>query len=197
MIKIGITGGIGSGKSIVSGFFLEWGAYVFDADKEAKIILKENETAQSEIIAEFGTDILGSNNRIEKKKLSKIVFQDENHLLRLNTIVHPYIFDEVDKRLEIISAKSKHDLFVLDAALIYESGAETHMDYMIVVTSRIGLRTERVMERGGLTREEFLKRVSLQWPDEEKVKLADFIIENNGSKNSLKKDAEAIFKKLI
>ena len=71
------------------------------------------------------------------------------------------------------------------------------MDYMIVVTSRIGLRTERVMERGGLTRKEFLKRVSLQWPDEEKVKLADFIIENNGSKNSLKKDAEAIFKKLI
>ena len=68
MIKIGITGGIGSGKSIVCGFFLEWGAYVFDADKEAKIILKKNETAQSEIIAEFGTDILGSNNRIEKKK---------------------------------------------------------------------------------------------------------------------------------
>tara|TARA_S200000501_G_scaffold25072_2_gene21790 strand:- start:85710 stop:86303 length:594 start_codon:yes stop_codon:yes gene_type:complete len=197
MVKIGITGGIGSGKSIVSSFFLEWGAYVFDADKEAKIILNENETAQSEVIAEFGTNILGPNNEIEKKKLSKIVFQDESHLLRLNTIVHPYIFDEIDRRLEIISAQRKYDLFVLDAALIYESGAETHMDYIIVVTSKVGLRTERVMERGGLTREEFLKRVSLQWPDEEKVKLADFIIENNGSRGSVKKDAQAIFKKLI
>ena len=91
MLKIGLTGGIGCGKSVVSASFSEWGAYIFDADEEAKKILRENETAQSEIIAEFGTDVLGLDNKIDKKKLSRIAFQDEYHQLRINTTIHPYI----------------------------------------------------------------------------------------------------------
>ena len=197
MLKIGLTGGIGCGKSLVSTFFSKWGAYIFDADKEAKKILKENETAQSEIIAEFGTDVLGINNKIDKKKLSRIAFQDEYHQLRINTTIHPYIFREIDAQFDKINKNGKHNLFVLDAALIYESGADAHMDYVIVVTSRMGLRTERVMQRGGLTREEFLQRVDLQWPDKDKIHLADFVIQNNSTESSVKQEAKIIYDKLL
>jgi len=197
MLKVGLTGGIGCGKSVVSTFFAEWGAYIFDADKEAKKILKENETAQSEIIAEFGTDVLGVDNKIDKKKLSRIAFQDEYHQLRINTTIHPYIFREIDAQFDKINKKGKHNLFVLDAALIYESGADAHMDYVIVVTSRMGLRTERVMQRGGLTREEFLQRVDLQWPDEDKIHLADFVIQNNSTESMVKQEAKIVYDKLL
>ena len=86
---------------------------------------------------------------------------------------------------------------MLDAALIYESGADTHMDYVIVVTSLLRFRTERAMSRGNMTREDFMKRLDLQWPDEDKVHMGDFIIPNNSSVEDLKKEAREIFDKLI
>ena len=196
MLKIGLTGGIGSGKSSVSELFGDWGSYIFDADSVAKEILNHNETAQGEIIAEFGTDILDGNNSIDKQKLARVAFQDENHQLRLNTIIHPYVFFEIDSKFDIILAKKEHDIFVVDAALIYESGADTHMDYVIVVTSHLKLRTERVMKRGDLDRDEFLKRVDLQWPEKDKIDMADFVIHNNSSKDELKKEAENIYKQI-
>ena len=197
MLKIGLTGGIGSGKSSVSALLKEWGTYIFDADTVAKDILANNETAQSEIIAEFGTDILGVDGKINKKKLSRIAFQDEDHQLRLNTIIHPYIFREIDSEYDRILAKGKHDAFIVDAALIYESGADTHMDYIIVVTSHLKLRTERVLSLGNLSRDEFFKRMELQWPDETKVHMADFVIHNNGTPKNLEKETKIVFKKLI
>ena len=196
MLKIGLTGGIGSGKSSVSELFGDWGSYIFDADSVAKKILNHNETAQGEIIAEFGTDILDGNNSIDKQKLARVAFQDENHQLRLNTIIHPYVFSEIDSKFAIILAKKEHDIFVVDAALIYESGADTHMDYVIVVTSHLRLRTQRIMERGGLTREEFLDRVDLQWPEEDKVHMADFVIHNNGTKKDLLEESKKVFDRL-
>ena len=196
MLKVGLTGGIGSGKSSVSALFSDWGSYIFDADSVAKKILNHNETAQGEIIAEFGTDILDGNNSIDKQKLARVAFQDENHQLRLNTIIHPYVFSEIDSKFDIILAKKKHEIFVVDAALIYESGADTHMDYVIVVTSHLRLRTQRVMERGGLTREEFLDRVDLQWPDEDKVHMADFVIHNNGTETDLLEESKKVFDRL-
>ena len=196
MLKIGLTGGIGSGKSSVSALFSDWGSYIFDADSVAKEILNHNETAQGEIIAEFGTDILDGKNTIDKQKLARVAFQDENHQLRLNTIIHPYVFSEIDSKFDIILAKKEHEIFVVDAALIYESGADTHMDYVIVVTSHLRLRTQRVMERGGLTREEFLDRVDLQWPDEDKVHMADFVIHNNGTEKDLLEESKKVFDRL-
>lgn len=193
MLKVGLTGGIGSGKSSVSSLFKEWGAYIFDADSNAKDILKNNETAQSEIIAEFGTDILNREGKIEKSKLARIAFQDEDHQLRLNTIIHPYVFSDIDSSFDLILQKNQHEIFCVDAALIYESGADTHMDYVVVVTSHLRLRTERVMERGGLTRDEFLERLDLQWPDEDKVHMADFVIHNNGTKDDLITESKKIY----
>ena len=193
MLKIGLTGGIGSGKSSVSKLFKDWGAYIFDADSVAKEILLENETAQNEIIAEFGSDILNKDEKIEKSKLSRIAFQDENHQLRLNAIIHPYVFSEIDLTFDKILLKNEYKIFCIDAALIYESGADTHMDYVIVITSHLRLRIERVMERGDLTRDEFLKRLDLQWPEEDKVHMADFVIHNNGTLDDLIIESKKIF----
>ena len=193
MLKIGLTGGIGSGKTSVSKLFKKWGAYILDADAIAKEILNTNEIAQGEIIAEFGSDILNKDGKIEKQKLARIAFQDENHQLRLNTIIHPYVFLIIDSTFDEILANGKHDVFCVDAALIYESGADTHMDYVVVVTSNLRLRTERVMSRGGLTREEFLKRLDLQWSDEDKIHMADFVIHNNSTQDDLAKEAKKIF----
>ena len=193
MLKIGLTGGIGSGKTSVSKLFKKWGAYILDADAIAKEILNTNEIAQGEIIAEFGTDVLNKDGKIEKQKLARVAFQDENHQLRLNTIIHPYVFLIIDSTFDEILASGKHDVFCVDAALIYESGADTHMDYVVVVTSNLRLRTERVMTRGGLTREEFLKRLDLQWSDDDKIHMADFVIHNNSTQDDLAKEAKKIF----
>ena len=193
MLKIGLTGGIGSGKSSVSKLFKDWGAYIFDADSVAKEILLKNETAQNEIIAEFGSDILNKDEKIEKSKLSRIAFQDENHQLRLNAIIHPYVFSEIDLTFDKIISKNEYEIFCVDAALIYESGADTHMDYVVVITSHLRLRIERAMERGDLTRDEFLKRLDLQWPDEDKVHMADFVIHNNGTIDELIIESKKIF----
>ncbi len=197
MLKIAITGGIGSGKSLVSDIFSTWGSYIFDADEEAKKILFNNETAQSEIISEFGSDVIDINNKIDKKKLSRVAFQDEDNQLKLNTIIHPYVFQEIDKQFQKVLNLGKHYIFVVDAALIYESGADTHMDYVIVVCSKIGLRTERVLSRGKISRDEFLQRSNLQWTDEDKIQLADFVIHNNETKENLEKQAKSIYNKLI
>ena len=197
MLKVGLTGGIGSGKSELSRFFTKWGAYVFDADKEAKIIIDTKETVQKEIIAEFDTNILNAENKIDRKKLARIAFQDEGHQLRLNSIMHPYVFQEIDKQFDNVSSANKHKIFVVDAALIYESGADTHMDFVIVITSLLRFRAERAMGRGNMTREDFMKRVDLQWTDKDKAHMADFIISNNNSLEGLKKDARKIFDELI
>ena len=196
MLKIGLTGGIGTGKSSVSALFKEWGAYIFDADVVAKDIINNNDTAQSELIAEFGTDVLGADNKIDKKKLARIAFSDEDHQLRLNIIIHPYVFNKIDSTFDKVLADGNHEVFVVDAALIYESGADTHMDYVIVVTSHLKIRTERVMTRGGLTLNEFLQRVELQWPDEDKVHMADFVIHNNSAEEQLAAEAKKIYNRL-
>ncbi len=197
MLKIGLTGGIGSGKSEVSKFFQAWGSYIFDADKEAKHIIDTNKSAQKEIIKEFGSDVIDSDQNIDKKKLARIAFQDEFHQLALNSIVHPYVFKKIDSTFEKIQQKNKHNCFVVDAALIYESSADTHMDYVIVITSLLRYRTERVMSRNNITRNDFLKRVSLQWPDEDKEHMADYVIQNNSDLKNLKKESKKIFDSII
>jgi dephospho-CoA kinase len=149
------------------------------------------------VITEFGTDFIGSKGIIDKKKLSRIVFHDEDHQIKLNAIIHPYVFSEIDEEFETILKKDKNELFVVDAALIYESGADTHMDYVVVVTSHLGLKIERVLAKGELTREEFLKRADLQWPDEEKIQLADFVIQNNGSHEDLLRETKKTYNLLI
>ena len=197
MLRVALTGGIGTGQSTASKILNELGAFIFDADKEAKNILKNNETAQSELIAEFGTDILSGDEKIDNNKLARIVFQDQDHQLRLNSIIHPYVFKEIDKNFDDVLEKGTYDIFVIDAALIYESGADTHMDYVIVITALLKVRMERALQRETLTRDEILKRIDLQWPEEEKIALADFVIHNDNTEEEFRDSITDIYNQLV
>jgi len=197
MLRIGLTGGIGTGKSAASKILKESGAFIFDADKEAKRILLSNEIIKNELISEFGTDIMTVDGNVDNNKLARVAFQDQEHQLILNTIVHPYVFKEIDKNFDKKLDDGKHDIFVVDAALIYESGADTHMDYVIVITALIKTRMERALARQTLSREEILKRMDLQWSEEDKASLADFVIHNDGSEEELRKNIHAIYTELV
>ncbi len=185
MLKIGLTGGIGSGKSTASVYLEQLGSYIFDADSEAKKILENNEQVQKDIIDEFGSDVLDGEGNINNKKLARVAFQDEDHQLLLNAIIHPHVFKELDKQFEEISNKGKHDSFVVDGAIILESGLDQHLDLILLIASLLKFRVERALKRGRLTREDILRRIDLQWTDEEKSEIADYTIHNNGTQEEL------------
>ena len=197
MLKVGLTGGIGSGKSTASKFFEKLGAFILDADKEAKNLLEKNEIVQHEVISEFGTDIINTTGKVDKNKLARVAFQDVDHQRRLNSVVHPYIYDLIDKTFDKVLNDGKYAVFIIDAAMIYESGYDIHLDYIIVITAQLQNRMERALSRKTLTREEILKRIEVQWPEEEKVGMADFVIHNDGSEKELNDNIKSIIKKLI
>ena len=196
MLKVGLTGGIGSGKSTASRYFESLGAFVLDADEEVKSLITSNETVQYELISEFGTDIIDVTGQVNKTKLARIAFQDEDHQQRLNSVVHPYIFNLIDKEFNRVFNDKKHGVFIVDAALIYETGFDAHLDYVIVVTAHLKNRMERALGRETLSREEILKRVGFQWPEEEKINMADFVVHNDGTEAELQKKIESLIKKL-
>ena len=197
MLRVGLTGGIGSGKSTASNFFELFGSFVINADEEAKKILSTNETVQHELISEFGTDIIDVSGEINKAKLARVAFQDEDHQQRLNSVIHPYIYNSIDDHFNDVLKDGKFDIFIVDGALIFESGYDVHMDYIVVVTALLKNRMERALARQTLSREEILKRIELQWPEEEKVNLADFVIHNDGSEEDLKNNVKILIEKLI
>ena len=197
MLRVGLTGGIGSGKSTASNFFELFGSFVINADEEAKKILSSNETVQHELISEFGTDIIDVSGEINKAKLARVAFQDEDHQQRLNSVIHPYIYNSIDDHFNDVLKDGKFDIFIVDGALIFESGYDVHMDYIVVVTALLKNRMERALARQTLSREEILKRIELQWPEEEKVNLADFEIHNDGSEEDLKNNVKILIEKLI
>ena len=197
MLKVGLTGGIGSGKSTASKFFEKLGAFILDADKEAKNLLEKNEIVQHEVISEFGTDIINATGKVDNNKLARVAFQDVDHQRRLNSVVHPYIYDLIDKTFDKVLNDGKYDVFIIDAAMIYESGYDIHLDYIIVITAQLKNRMERALGRKTLTREEILKRIEFQWPEEEKVGMADFVIHNDGTEKELNDNIKSLIKKLI
>ena len=197
MLKVGLTGGMGTGKSTASDIFGRLGAFIFDADKEAKLLLQTSKSIQNELITEFGTDILTGKNKIDRGKLARISFQDEEHQFILNSIIHPHVFKKIDKSFEKISLQQKSPIFIVDGALIFESGLHTHLDYIITITANMKFRMSRILENTMLTREDIVRRIELQWRDDEKLRLSDFTIPNNGTKKKLKTQIQKVYAKLV
>ncbi len=197
MLKVGITGGLGSGKSLVSDMVEKMGCYVFDADSVGKKILADDPNVQNELIAEFGSDILSADETINRQKLARIAFQDEDHQMRLNAVVHPYIFEAIDKEYDRLNEEGQIEVFVVDGALIYESGLDSHLDYTIVVTAPLAMRLSRAISRGNLNRDQILKRMELQWTDEDKISLANYVINNTSDEAHLERQVKEIFSQFI
>ncbi len=184
MLKIGLTGGIACGKSFVLNEFRQLGVQCIDADEVAHQVILPGEPAYRDIVEHFGTGILGDDSAIDRRKLGAAVFGDERQRRRLNRIVHPRIHQELDRRLTRLAeeAGSEPDLAMVDAALMVETDSYRKYDYMVVVSCRPEQQLERLLGRGGLTRREAQARIDSQMPIAEKVRFADFVIDNSGAR---------------
>ena len=173
-LRIGLTGGIGSGKSTVSDIFRVLGIPVFDADTEAKKIMNTNAGLRNAIIEKFGAQIY-PNDVLDRKALATIVFNDNFQLELLNSLVHPYAIAEA----EVWSNQQASPYTVKEAALFFEAGSAIGIDYMIGVYAPKHLRINRVMKRDQITRDEVLQRMQRQIQEEVKMRLCDFVIMND------------------
>jgi len=180
---IGLTGGIAAGKSTVARILASLGAYIINADKIGHNILEKNKNAYNDVIDEFGEIIAKNNGKIDRKKLGEIVFSDKDKLKKLENITHPYIIEEIKYETKE-KIKDYHHL-VLDVPLLFETGLENIVDITWVVVCSYEKQIERIAKRDGLSREEAKKRIASQMETSQKVKLADFVIYNNGNKKEL------------
>lgn len=189
---IGITGTIGSGKTAVSNLFKKYGFEVINADELYHKLSKPNKLIYNKIVKEFGKIIINSDKSISRGKLKKIVFQDDKKLKKLNSITHPVIISEMKKLIR----KNKNRNIAVDAPLLLESDARNLVDKIIVVKCGDKTRMDRLLKKGKHTKKEILNITKSQMPLKEKIKLADFVIDNSGALEETKEQVEKIIKKL-
>mgnify|MGYP000312183445 FL=1 len=173
-VMIGLTGGIGSGKSVVAKVFATLGIPVFNADEEAKSIMQTSTEIKTKLIEQFGTDIYNAHG-LDKEKLASIVFNDSFQLQLLNAIVHPVTIQAAKDW----AAKQTSPYVIKEAALIFESGAADGLLKVIGVTAPLSIRIHRVMQRDGITKDQVDARMRNQISDTIKMRLCDYVIENN------------------
>lgn len=190
---LGITGGIGSGKSLVSKMFKELGATIVDADKIAKEILEPDGAAFKEVICSFGGDILKADHSIDRKKLAGIVFNDDKKLNQLNAITHPTIFKEM--KTQVNRAETK--VVCLDVPLLFTSNFPISCHKTLAVIASENVRIERVMNRDGCTEDEVKKRIKKQLSNDEFRKKADICIQNDGDETALREKVLEIYTQLM
>ena len=191
MLKIGLTGGIGSGKSTVAKVFETLGIPVYYADDVAKRIMNENEELRNKIIAHFG-EASYERGQLNRAHISGQVFNDVEKLNLLNSLVHPVTIADAETWMQL----QKTPYAIKEAALIFEANAQQHLDYVIGVTSPADLRLKRVMERDGIAAEKVQARMDKQMNEEEKMKRCDFIIYND-EKQLLIPQVVALHEKLV
>jgi len=194
MIKIGVTGNIGSGKTTLTKYFENYKSYIFNADKEAKNHLRNHSVLQKKIINIFGNQIVTKNN-IDFKKLAEIVFESKKNQQILNGIVWPEISMLIENSLRQ-AENDKYDFFIVDAALLFEANFNHFFDYIILVTADKKIRLNRALKRKNLDLSQIKKRMSLQLSDSEKVKHSNFTIYNNDKKEALQNEFNKIIKLL-
>ena len=176
MLTVGITGGIGSGKTTVCKIFEAIGIPVYYADSRAKYLMERDPDLLAALKNNFGTNIFLEDNTINRPALAKLVFNDPEKLALLNSLVHPVVAQD-----SLNWIKDQTSPYTLkEAALLYESGSYKQLDLIISVSAPLELRIARVIKRDGSTREEVFSRINNQWPQERKDELADFIILNDG-----------------
>ncbi len=192
MLTVGITGGLGSGKSTACRFFEELGAKIFDADLEAKKILFSSNEVKTALTEKFGATIL-SDGTLDKSKLSQVVFRTPENQGYLNQLLHPLVTEEFLRRKSMVTAP----VFIMDAALLFEAQLQRHFDKIILIYTDKEIRLNRALRRGNLSREQILSRMALQMDEERKKALADIVITNNDGKEDLKNKIKGCFRKLI
>jgi dephospho-CoA kinase len=198
MLRVGLTGGLASGKSTVAAFFRGLGAFHVDADRIAHELLAPGGGAEREVAARFGAGILGAGGAIDRKALASIVFSDPRALADLNAIVHPRVRDEIGRRLaEHAAGGSVAPVALVDAALLVESGIDRDLDALIVVACDVETQVARAVARGGLTEAEARARIAAQMPLERKLAAADHVIDNGSSLGETERQVRRVWEALL
>ena len=179
MLRAGLTGSIGVGKSYVASLFAELGCHVLDADHTAREVVLPGTAGLNAVTEAFGNDILNPDGTLNRKQLGALVFADEAQRQRLNHILHPFIIARQDEILNRWEAEDPRGIGIVDAALMIESGGYRRFDKLIVVHCRPEVQLERLMLRDKLSRDEAQRRIDSQMPQEEKQKFADYLIDTS------------------
>lgn len=197
ILTVGVTGGIGSGKSSVCKFFEKLGVKILYADNIARELTESHEGIKKQIRKIFGSEVFSHDGQLNRKKLADLVFSNQKLKEQLNAIVHPYVFKVIEKEIRKVEQTKSSPFVIHEAALIYESGADEDLDYVIVVDADEDTRIQRVMKRDNVTREKVLQRINSQMPVEEKRTRADFVVKNNGDIKSLERKVKFLYYLLL
>ncbi|MDC0389494.1 dephospho-CoA kinase [Flavobacteriaceae bacterium] len=196
MKHIGLTGGIGSGKTTVSKILVKNGIPVYDSDSNAKLIMNSSNQIKKLIINHFGK-LSYTNNKLNNKYISKIIFNNPVEMNKINSLIHPFIHDNFNKWKNNFSSK----YVIFESAIIFETGSYEKFDFNIIVLSDLKKRIKRVKERDFLSEDDVLSRIKSQWIDDKKIRFADYVIKNNKSfkflENNVLMMIDALNKKFI
>jgi dephospho-CoA kinase len=197
LLVVGLTGGIGSGKSTVSKYLRELGATIIDADVLAKELVLPNSPAWKEIINHFGKDILDENGFLKRKKLGEIIFQFPNERKVLNEILHPRIKEKTEELIKQYCQQEAIPLLVVDAPLLIETGMSDMVDEVWVVVIPEELQLKRLKERDNLSAQDAQKRLEAQMPFAEKLKYAHRVIDNSGGIEETREKIRSLWNKVV
>jgi dephospho-CoA kinase len=197
LLKIGLTGGIASGKSVVGEMFVKLGAHLVQADAVAHWLMEPGRAVYEEVVRRFGREILNPDGSINRPRLAESAFGTAPRVKELNEIVHPAVIAQENEWMEEIGQRDPHAIAIVEAALILESGTASRFDGLIVVTCHPEQRVLRFARRLGISedaaRAEVTRRMAAQIPDEEKIKAADFIIDNSRSLDFTEQQVQRVF----
>jgi dephospho-CoA kinase len=203
LLKLGLTGGIASGKSAVGEMFVKLGAQLIHSDAVAHALLEPGHSVYEQVVRHFGREILNPDGSVNRSRLAEIAFGSPGAAPRvkeLNQIVHPAVIDHENQWMEEVSCRDPNAIAIVDAALILEAGTAARFDRLIVVTCRPEQRIQRLARRLAISEEaagaEVTRRMAAQLPDEEKIKAADFVIDNSGSLDATEEQVKKVFAKL-
>ena len=199
MLRVGLTGGIATGKSTVAAILRELGCHLLEADRIAHGLIEPGASAYDDVVAEFGRGILAPDGRVDRSKLGTIVFADPKQLAKLNAIVHPLVLAAQDRELAAIERAEPHAIAVVEAALLIEAGYTDRLDCLVVTWCRPEQQLARLTHEGagrGLTIEQARQRIAAQMPLEEKRRVADEVIDCSGSLDQTREQTVALYAKL-
>lgn len=194
MLRIGLTGSIGCGKSSLSNILKKHNIPIIDADIKGREIYEDKELLKA-IEEAFGSSVINENGTLNRKNLGKIVFSDDDKLQKLNSLTHPVIRRMINEDLDEYEKRGEK-MVVIDAALLLEAGFTSMIDTIIVVTCSEPVQLQRVILRDNCSEEDAMGRIKSQMPQKEKVKYAEFVVDNSGTLNQLEKEAEELIRKL-
>jgi dephospho-CoA kinase len=197
VIKVGLTGGIGTGKATVAKMLSSLGALVIDADRLAHEAVHPGSRPWKQVVRAFGKGILGRDGRIDRRRLAAIVFSDPGKLRLLDSIVHPPVLREMRRRMERAAAEGRYPVAVADVPLLFEAGLENEFDRVIVVTCPREEQIRRCRARGGMSREEVERRINAQMPLREKERRADYVIDNRGALEQTGKQVREVWERVV